>query len=137
MRRPLILLALAALLATPAFAAEEKKADDANGNYVDVSAVGLPVVLDGRLVNYVFTQVRLMVRPGSNTVTLREKEPYFRDALVKAGHRTPFSIPGDPNKLDEAALQRVMAVEAAKIAGPGVVVAVQVVNQQPKKFVPK
>ena len=134
MRRRLILLALAAALSTPALAAEEKK-DDANGQYVDLAQVGLPVVLDGRLVNYVFAQVRLNLRPGANPVQLRTKEPYFRDALVRAAHRAPFVVAGDPNKLDAGALQRTMLAEAAKIAGPGVVISVQLVSQQPKQFV--
>ena len=134
MRRRLILLALAAALSTPALAAEEKK-DDANGQYVDLAQVGLPVVLDGRLVNYVFAQVRLNLRPGANPVQLRTKEPYFRDALVRAAHRAPCVVAGDPNKLDAGALQRTMLAEAAKIAGPGVVISVQLVSQQPKQFV--
>ena len=93
------------------------------------------MVLDGRLVNYVFAQVRLNLRPGANPVQLRTKEPYFRDALVRAAHRAPFVVAGDPNKLDAGALQRTMLAEAAKIAGPGVVISVQLVSQQPKQFV--
>ena len=138
MRRRLILCLLAfALAATPALAAEEKKNDDSNGLYVDLAQVGLPIIQNGRLVNYVFTQIRLILNPGANPVQLRNKEPYFRDALVRAAHRTPFVIPGNPNKLDEVALKRTMAAEAAKIAGPRAIASVQVVLQQPKGFVPR
>ncbi len=136
MRRRLILSLIALVLAEPALAAEDKdKADD--GLYVDLAPVGLPVILNGRLVNYVFTQVRLNLTPGSNPVQLRAKEPYFRDALVRAAHRTPFALAGDPDRLDEAALRRVMAVEAARIAGPRAIASVQVVSQQPKRILPK
>jgi hypothetical protein len=137
MRRRLILPLLAAVaLATPVLAAEEKKNDD-NGLYVDLAQTGLPVIQDGRLVNYVFVHVRLNLAPGSNPVQLRTREPFFRDALVRAAHRTPFVIAGEPNKLDEAALKRTMMVEAAKIAGPRAVASVQVVDQAPKRFVSK
>ena len=138
MRRRLILslIAAALALAPAAFAAEAaKKADDSGGLYMDLSTVGLPVIQNGRLVNYVFTQIRLILQPGSNPVALRAKEPYFRDALVRAAHRAPFVVAGDPNKLDAGALQRTMLAEAAKIAGPGVVISVQLVSQQPKQFV--
>src|SRR5260221_119629 len=125
MRCRLILpLLAAAALATPVLAAEEKKNDD-NGLYVDLAQTGLPVIQDGRLGNYVFVHVRLNLAPGSNPVQLRTREPFFRDALVRAAHRTPFVIAGEPNKLDEAALKRTMMVEAAKIAGPRAVASVQ------------
>ena len=146
MRRRLILLSLAAALvgwtivpasAPPAFATEEKKPEDTGGQYVDLAQVGLPVIIDGRLVNYVFAQVRLNLRPGANVVQLRTKEPYFRDALVRAAHRTPFTVPGEPNKLNEAALKQAMTVEAARIAGPNALASVQVIQQQARKNVPK
>ncbi|HTK35271.1 MAG TPA: hypothetical protein VL358_08315 [Caulobacteraceae bacterium] len=137
MRRRLILpLLAAAVLATPVHAAEEKKNDE-NGLYVDLAQTGLPVIQNGRLVNYVFVHVRLNLTPGSNPVQLRTREPFFRDALVRAAHRTPFVVAGEPNKLDEAALKRVMMVEAAKIAGPRAIASVLVVDQAPKRFIPK
>jgi hypothetical protein len=95
------------------------------------------VIQDGRLVNYVFVHVRLNLAPGSNPVQLRTREPFFRDALVRAAHRTPFAVPGEPNKLDEAALKRTMMIEAAKIVGPRAVASVQVVDQAPKRFISK
>jgi hypothetical protein len=138
MRRRLILPLVLIAFASQAIAAEEaKKPDEGGGNYVDISSVGLPTTRGGRLVNYVFAQVRLFLRPGANGTQLRTKEPYFRDALVRAANRAPFSLPNDANKLDEAALKRVMMTEAARIAGPGVVVGVQVMNQQPTRYVPK
>jgi hypothetical protein len=134
-----LVLAVGSALAAPAFAAEEKAKDkkDDNGLYVDLAQAGLSVVQNGRLVNYVFAQVRLILAPGANPVQLRAKEPYFRDALVHAAFRTPFTIPGDPNKLDEAALKRALRAEAAKIAGPRAIASIVVVNQAPKKIMPK
>jgi len=137
MRRRLILLSLAAAAAWPAFAAG-KKDEEAEGErapYVDLDPVGLPVIFDGRLVNYVFTQVRVNLTPGADAPTLRAREPYFRDALVKAAYRTPFVVPGDGNRLDAAKLGRAMAVEAARIAGPGAIASVSVIAQAPKQRV--
>jgi hypothetical protein len=139
MRRRLILCLAVLAIAAPAFAAEHGKKDGeedkANGLYVDIAQVGLPVIIKGRLVNYVFAAVRLVLAPGANVVALRTKEPYFRDALVRAAHRTPFTVAGNPNKLDEAALKRVLTVEAARIAGPRAIAAVQVTSQTPQKLV--
>lgn len=132
MRRRLILSLACLVLAGPASAAEHGKAAEAasaNGLYVDIAPVGLPVIVGGRLVNYVFATVRLVLAPGANVITLRAKEPYFRDALVRAAHRTPFVLPGDLTKLDEAALRRALMAEAARIAGPRAIASVQVTSQ--------
>ena len=140
MRRRLILslIAAALALAPAAFAAEAaKKADDSGGLYMDLSTVGLPVIQNGRLVNYVFTQIRLILQPGSNPVALRAKEPYFRDALVRAAHRTPFTLAGDPNRLDDAAMKRALMTEAVRIAGPRAIASVVVVDETPKRRLPK
>jgi hypothetical protein len=64
---------------------------ESGGQYVDLSPVALPIVLNGRLINYVFVQVRINLTPSADAPKIREKEPWFRDALVRAGHRTPFT----------------------------------------------
>ncbi len=132
-RRPILLLAAAALAAAPALAAEGQPTKDSN--FFDMAEVGLPVVIDGRLVNYVFVQVRLMLVPGVDRARLQAKEPYLRDALVRAAHRTPFTVARDPNRLDEAALRRMVAAEAVQLWGARTVTSVEVVKQQPQKLV--
>jgi hypothetical protein len=129
MKRFAVALALA-LLAAPV-AAEEKKKDEGSQN-ISISPVGLPIVVDGKVVNYVFVTIRLDLAPLVNSTKLREKEPYFRDALVRAGHRTPFTLRSDLTKVDEAKLKAVMMQEATAIAGPGAVRAVVIVSQAPK-----
>jgi hypothetical protein len=126
-------LALALMFAFVAssVAAEEKTKED-GGNNVSISPVALPIVVDGKLVNYVFVTVRLDLAPLTNSTKLREKEPYFRDALVRAGHRDPFTLRSDLTRIDEAKLKAVMLRESAAIAGPGVVRAVVIVSQAPK-----
>jgi hypothetical protein len=139
MRRRLILALVAFAVAAPAFAAEHGKKDEEEdkgaGLYVDIAQVGLPIVMNGRLVNYVFVAVRLDLAPYANVSALRAKEPYFRDALVKAAHRTPFVVAKNPNVLDEAALKRVMLAEANRIAGGRGVTAVEVTTQAAQKHV--
>ena len=128
-RLALIAVALLAVSAAPALG-EEKKAD--NTQAVTISPVALPIVVNGRLVNYVFVTVRLDLSNSANAIKLRDKEPYFRDALVRAGHRTPFTLISDLTKIDEAKLQTAMLREANAIAGPGAVRGVTVVSQAPK-----
>jgi len=53
-------LALAVGLAGPVSAAEENKAGAVDaGQYVDLRTVGVPMLLRGELVNYVFVNVRI------------------------------------------------------------------------------
>ena len=130
----LLLAVMLAFTATAAVAEEGKKKEEAGQN-VTLSPVALPIVVDGRLVNYVFVTIRLDLAPLANVSKLREKEPYFRDALVRAAHRTPFAIPGDPNHIDEAALKRTLAAEAARIAGPRAIASVQIVRKAAQRMV--
>lgn len=138
-RRALIAALPLMLLATSVGASEErKKKDDKTpvGQYVDLSPVALPIVVDGRLVNYVFAYVRINLVTSANSVKLREKEPYFRDALVRAAHRTPFTKADDYSVVDEAKLSAAIVREASAIAGRGVVKSVVVISQSPQKRIP-
>jgi len=61
----------------------------------------MPIVVDGRLVNYVFVYVRVNLKSGSDVIKIRGKEPFFRDALVRDAHKTPFVLANDWQKVDE------------------------------------
>ena len=135
-RRALIAVFPLLLLATAAGASEKKEEKSPVGQYVDLSPVALPIVVDGRLVNYVFAYVRINLVTSANSVKLREKEPYFRDALVRAAHRTPFTKAGDYSVVDEAKLSAAIVREASAIAGRGVVKSVVVTSQSPQKRIP-
>lgn len=102
--------------------------------YVDVAPVALPVVQQGKLRNYVFVSVRLHLVADVDAETWRDKEPYFRDALARAGHRTPFVIPGDWMKLDQAALKRSMSAEAIRIAGRNIFSSIEVTRAVPQRW---
>jgi hypothetical protein len=136
MRARLILaLAIAATLVGGTATAADHGAPKgaADGQYVDISPVGLPIVYERRLINYVFVSVRLNLTGGANAMTMREKEPYFRDALVKLAHRRPFTRLDDFTVIDEAALRTAMGAEAARIAGPRQIANVQITSQAPQK----
>ena len=80
-----------------------------------------------------FVTVRLELAPSANISKLREKEPYFRDALVRAGHRTPFTLPTDISKIDTVKLVAALTREANTIAGPGQIRSVVVTSQAPRR----
>lgn len=123
MLRRTLLAALPLVLLADAASAETKAA---TGQYVDLSPVAMPVVIDGHLINYVFVYVRVNLTPSADALHLRDKEPYFRDALVRMGHRTPFSVRTDYTRLDEARLKAAFFQPAAAIAGPGNVASIEI-----------
>jgi len=139
MDRRRLLSALGLMLAAPLAARAQDKPDKdksekdkkAPEQSVDLQPVGLPIVVDGQLVNYVFVTMRLFLTPRANTELWRGKEPYFRDALVRASYQTPFVVTGDYEKIDAAKLCATLLREAQAITGPGVVKSVAVLSQTP------
>ncbi len=133
-RRLLLALAPALLAATAAQAFEggEKK-KDSGGQYVDLAPIALPVVVGGKLINYVFVALRLNLTASADSAKLRAKEPWFRDALVRAGHRQPFTNPKNYTVLDEARLKSVLLREAGAIAGAKNFTSVTVTSMTPKQ----
>jgi hypothetical protein len=123
MRRRLLLSLIPAAALIPAFAAGAAMAAAA-GQYVDLAPVALPVAVDGRLVNYVFVYVRINLSASADMPKLRDKEPYFRDALVRAGHRTPFTRYDDYTRLDEGKLKAALYQAALAIGGPGTIASI-------------
>jgi hypothetical protein len=132
LRRALIAAALT-IATTGAHAADKKEGAGDVGQYVDLQPVGLPIVSRGLLVNYVFVYVRINLTSAANAARLREKEPYFRDALVRAGHRTPFALADDLNQVDVPRLTAALTREAILIAGPGQIRSVVVTSQAPRR----
>ncbi len=133
-KRLMILAAPLLFLASVAQAGEAKKPKEV-GQYVDLLPVAMPIVVDGQVVNYVFVYVRINLQSGADISKLREKEPFFRDILVRDGHRTPFIVPGDWQKIDESKLLAAMTRDAAAITGPGIVRSVTLTSQTPQKRV--
>jgi hypothetical protein len=83
--------------------------------------------------NYVFVALRLELGAGKTMEQIKPKEAFFRDALVRAAHRTPFTVPGDWTRLDERALSAALVSASAAISGRGSVRRVEVVSQTPRR----
>ncbi len=134
-RRTLIAAGTAAALtgAGSQASAQSHGGGDAPAPSLNINGVGLPVITGGRLRNYVFVTLRLHLGAHATPETLRHKEAFFRDALVKAGHRTPFVVPNDWTRLDANALSASLMRSAATIAGRGAVTRVEVVSQAPRR----
>lgn len=131
---PILGLAALAMASTGGHAADKKDEGKGDvGQYVDLQPVGLPIVVNRQLVNYVFVYVRINLTSAANVSRLREKEPFFRDALVRAGHRTPFTVPNNLGAVDVAKLTAALSREAAAIAGPGQIRSVVVTSQAPRR----
>lgn len=130
--RALALLLSLLLLSAPAYAGE--KSEKPAAHYVALSPVALPVIVGGKIRNYVFVYIRLDLAPSVDAQAWQEKEPYFRDALVRAGHHTPFVLPNDWSRLDEPALKRSLMADAERIAGRGVVVGVEITKSTPQRL---
>jgi len=130
-RRDLFALAavLPAAAAAPAFAGDEPPA----GASLNIPGVGLPVIAGGRIRNYVFISLRLHLGGAATPETMRAKEAFFRDALVRAGYRTPFVVADDWTRLDAAAISASLMRSAAVIAGRGSVTSVEIISQAPRR----
>ncbi|MFN3837572.1 MAG: hypothetical protein ACK4MI_07640 [Brevundimonas sp.] len=132
-RRTLITAGTVALtsgVATAALASSDAPAAPAA---LSIAGLGLPVIEGGRLRNYVFVALRLELGAGKTVEQMRPKEAFFRDALVKAAHRTPFTVAGDWTRLDERALSAALVSASVAISGRGSVRRVEVVGQSPRR----
>ena len=131
MRRRDLIAATAALSAVaPAVLAEDAPA---GGQSLSMPGVGLPIIAAGRLHNYVFVSLRLHLGGSATPETMRPKEAYLRDALVRAGHRTPFVVADDWTRIDPAALSASLIRSASAIVGRGAVTRVEIVSQAPRR----
>jgi hypothetical protein len=131
--RRLIAAAIAmTLLGGPVWAADGDQQDMEQA--VTLSPVALPIVVGNRLANYVFVTAKVLLTPQADVFTLRDKEPYFRDALVRDAHRTPFVLKNDYNHLDDARLKAALYRDACAIVGRANVAGVQIVSETPQHW---
>lgn len=128
---------IAASIAVPALAAgaTAHAGDKAapGGASLGIAGVGLPVISGGRIRNYVFVSLRLHLGGSATPESMRLKEAYLRDALVRAGHRTPFVVEDDWTRIDAAAMSASLMRSAASIAGRGAVTRIEVISQAPRR----
>lgn len=130
-----LLLLAASAAPSAAFGGDKKDGKEKeNLQYVQLSSVALPVVVKGVVINYIFVSVRIDLTPSANALKIREKEPYFRDAMVRAAYRSPFVKAGDYTHIDEAKLIATLTRDAQAITGAGIVKSVSILTQQPKSY---
>lgn len=130
--RHLLLVAFSGitLIAAPAMASE--KAKEEPDPAVKLASVGIPVFHGRTVTNYLFLSIRINLTGKADVTKLRDKEPYFRDALVKAASKTSFAQANRDDLLDEPRFKSIMMVEFAKVAGPGMIQSIEIVSQSPK-----
>ncbi|MFZ0270092.1 hypothetical protein [Caulobacter sp.] len=141
--RRVLLTASLALLATPAFANSAKKEkkggkegeEEAPDPVIKLQSMVLPVIVGGKLINYVFVQMTITLKPEVSTTVFDDKEPHLRDAIVRQAHSKPFVRPDSYVALDEARLKAAVLRETNGLIGPGKVALVTVVKQTPRNFV--
>ena len=134
MKRTLIALCAAAA-ALPAQAAEEKDKDkEKAAQTIQMASVALPVIVDGALLNYVFVSIKLELMPKADGAAVRGKEQFFRDDLVRYGHRTPFTRMDDYTRVDEAKVRAEILRAANGIVGPNVVKTAVITKQTSQKL---
>jgi hypothetical protein len=132
--RRFVPLALGLMIAVapvePVLAAEEKAAPQT----IALEAVALPVIVDGRLINYVFCSIRLDLYPNADGAKVRAKEEFFRDDLVRMGHRSPFTRKDDYTKIDEARVRAEIMRIAPGLVGQGVIRSATITKQSSQKL---
>ena len=115
--------ALGAVLSFVAGAAQasgggaEKKEEAASD--IEIMNVPLPVQRYGKLVNYLYISAELTPAPKRDIWKMRETTHFLRENIILAGHRSDFSDPTNPEKLDTQRAIAMVQAEAAKIYGPG------------------
>jgi hypothetical protein len=133
MLRRAVFLSLISLAAGSARAADKETQPKPGGANIDLAPAGLPVVVGGQVVNYVFVSIQINLAPSADLAKWRTSEPLIRDALVKAAHRTPFTRPDDYLSLDEARLRASVRQAAVAVMGPKDLRSVVIVRQIPQK----
>ncbi|CAN5318356.1 hypothetical protein BH09PSE1_BH09PSE1_01240 [soil metagenome] len=127
------LAAATALMATASSAvASEEKAPEGAAT-TNIAGVGLPVIVDGRLRNYVFVTVKVTLGEGTTIETMHTKDPFIRDALVRASHRVSFATPDNWIRLNENAINAAVMAIAELVCGHGAVTKSEVLMQLPRR----
>jgi len=128
------------ILATPALASgpSKKKEGDAAPPEpkIKLQPIAIPIIVDGKLLNYIFVNLSLTLASAVPVTTMEGKEPFLRDAVVKAAHRTPFTAVDTYNEVDAEKLKLAVLREAASLVGKGKVASVEITKQLARRQIP-
>lgn len=128
--RRLLFLILSVLLLAGAGPPPKSGADD-GARAIEIASVPAPVFADGKLLNYFFVTVRVVVADGQNVVKLRERSHFVRDALVRRLHETSVAKAETFDQVDEPTLKAVVAAAAKQALGEKAVGGVEIIDAEP------
>ncbi len=135
--RRLLLVAAMLAVAGPAFASGPPKKKEGEAAAPDptikLQPIAVPIIVDGKLLNYVFVNMTLKMAAAVPVTVMDGQEPLLRDAIVKAAHRTPFTASDTYIEVDSAKLKAVVMREAAALVGKGKVASVEITKQIARK----
>ena len=122
------------LLILPFCAAASARAETKNvaAPSVQLATVGIPVMRDNRLVNYLFLSIRVNLTGKADEAKLRDMEPYFRDAIERAASKTAFAQADNEDVLDAPRFKAAMIPEFEAFAGRGAIKSLDILAQNPK-----
>jgi hypothetical protein len=142
-RRLLLAVAFAApfaIGAAPAFASSGKKDEkkkEGEGQALDptykLGSMTIPIIANGRIVNYVFVAMTLKLKEGADAAALKDQEPMLRDAIVRAAYKTPFTRADSWKEVDGPRLTSFVLGQCAVLMGKGKVASVEIVKQIPRQ----
>ena len=88
---------------------------------MEAAYIAVPVVRDGRLVNYLFVTVRVDIAPNVDLWRTRERAHFLRDALLRAAHRTPLADAAHADQLNRPVALAAFRTAAQQALGAGAV----------------
>ena len=100
---------------------------------LDISGLGLPVLKDGRVVNYVFVRLRINLNPGIERLDIEAGEPFVRERMLRAAYRAPLNSGADVMALDPQKLEAQTLSAARAVYGATRVRSVEIRDQKPQK----
>jgi hypothetical protein len=125
-------------VASPALANSDKKKEGeaAAPVVVKMKPFAAPIIVDGKLINYIFLNLELKLVQGVTADLVEPQEPILRDAIVRAAHKASFNRPDSYNLVDEPRVKALVLREATTLVGKGKVAAVEIAKQIPRKQLP-
>lgn len=136
MIRRLSTVALMAVLATPAFAAEGEKAPGKDARNAPGTSVEMPPIIspmddtDGRLSGYAYITCTIIAKSPDVAVAIRAKTPFIQDAFVRDVNAAPVALATDITQVDKSGVANRFLADARKVMGAGKVVSLSVTGVQ-------
>ena len=135
--RRLLLTVVFATAAAPAFASDKKEKKEGDEQALDptykLGSMTIPIIANGRVVNYVFVAMNLRLTSGTEVQSFKDQEPALRDAIVRAAYKTPFTRTDTWKEVDGPRLTSFVLGQCNQLFGKGKVASVEIVKQIPRQ----